>query len=146
MTGVATRARRVFWALLLLLALLIGNAGWIQIVRGEELRDRARRQHFRVLSLPAPRGRILDRNGRILAGSYHSRSVAVNPQEIADVSGFATRLAFLLGDVSSAPKLAERIENRRKAGASILEGYMSSMRPYMSLIASFLSILCFHVG
>ena len=116
MNGAATRARRVFGALLLLLSLLILHAGWIQIVRGNELRDRARRQHFRVVTVPAPRGRILDRNGRILAASYHACSVAVNPQEIEDASTFATRLAFLLNDAPSAPALAARIGERRQAG------------------------------
>lgn len=117
MNGIATRARRVFAALLLLLGLLIGHAGWIQIVRGGQLREQAHRQHFRVVEVAAPRGRILDRNGRILAASYHSRSVAVNPQDIDDVSAFATRLAFLLGDAAAAPDIAARIEQRREAGA-----------------------------
>ena len=116
MNDARTRATRVFLALLVCLVVLILRAGWIQLVRGDEFADRARRQHFRLVDVPAPRGRILDRAGRILAASYHSCSIAVNPQEIEDVAAYATRLAFLLGEAGAARELAERIENRRRAG------------------------------
>jgi cell division protein FtsI (penicillin-binding protein 3) len=64
----------------------------------------------------APRGRILDRQGRILAASYHSCSVAVDPQVIEDAGAFASKLAFLLGEPEAAPALARRIDDRRAAG------------------------------
>jgi len=72
--------------------------------------------HFRTIAQPAPRGRILDRNGRILAASYHSCSIAVDPQRVADPGAYAARLAFLLEDPGAAPELAARIQERKAAG------------------------------
>jgi len=115
--GERARATRVFAGLLLCLGVLMARAGWIQVFRAGEFSRRAQRQHFTRVSLPAPRGRILDRHGRILAGSYHSCSVAVDPQVIEDIPSFATRLAFALGDAPAAPHFAARIERRKAAGA-----------------------------
>ena len=117
MKGERARATRVFAGLLLCLGVLMARAGWIQVFRAGEFSRRAQRQHFTRVSLPAPRGRILDRHGRILAGSYHACSVAVDPQVIDDIPSFATRLAFALGDARAAPHYAARIERRKAAGA-----------------------------
>jgi cell division protein FtsI (penicillin-binding protein 3) len=114
--GAQSRSRWVFGLLLVALLILVGRAGWIQLVRGEELARQARRQHFRQVEVHAPRGRILDRQGRVLVASYHSRSIAVDPQRIEDVPAFAATLAFLLEDAAAAPALAERIRERRAAG------------------------------
>jgi len=111
-----TRARRLFQGLLLLLALLVGRAGYIQIVRGEEFALRARKQHFLDVEMPAPRGRILDRHGRALAVSYHARTVAVDPQVVADAGEFGTRVAFLLGEPEAAPALAAIVTARKAEG------------------------------
>jgi cell division protein FtsI/penicillin-binding protein 2 len=116
-SGEQTRARRVFVALLACLAILMMRAGYIQVFRADEFADRAKRQHFRVVPVMAPRGRILDRRGRILAASYHSCSIAVDPQVIDDAGAFASTLAFLLGEPGAAPALARRITERRAAGA-----------------------------
>lgn len=111
-----SRARRVYWLLLILLGALIGRAGYLQLVRGDEFAARARRMHFATIDLPAPRGRILDRNGRPLVASYHARSVAVDPQRIDDIADFATRIAFLLGEPGSAREFAETLARYQRAG------------------------------
>jgi cell division protein FtsI (penicillin-binding protein 3) len=110
------RARRLFQFLLAMLAILVGRAGYIQLVRGEEYADRARRQHFTTVEIPAPRGRILDRRGRPLAVSYHARTVAADPQVIDDAGAFATRAAFLLGEPRTAPAFAALIAARKEEG------------------------------
>jgi cell division protein FtsI/penicillin-binding protein 2 len=111
-----TRARRVFLVLLVLLGGLVARAGYIQLVRGDEFAERARQMHFKLVTLPAPRGRILDRHGRPLAASYHARSVAADPQEVAHVEEFATRVAFLLHEPQAAPEFAALLEEKRRAG------------------------------
>ena len=77
-TSPGRRARLLFAMLLMALMGLLARAGYIQVVRGEEFRLRAQRQHFHRVKVPAERGCILDRNGRALATSYHSRSLAVD--------------------------------------------------------------------
>jgi len=112
----ARRARAMAILLLALLVLLVGRAGWIQLVRGEELAERAERQHFTELVVPAPRGRILDRHGRPLAASHHARTVAADPQLIDDVDGFAVRVAFLLDEAEAAREIAALIAERKQEG------------------------------
>ncbi len=110
------RARRLFQLLLLTLALLVGRAGYIQLVRGEEFALRARKQQFADVEIPAARGRILDRQGRALAVSYHARTVAADPQAVADPGEFATRVAFLLGEPEAAPAFAALIAAKKAEG------------------------------
>jgi len=114
--GAEMRARLVFLLVLLMLGALVGRVGYIQIRHGEELVARAQRAQFREIDVPAPRGRILDRHGRLLAASYHSCSIAADPQEVDDVFTFATRVAFLLGEPDAAPGFARRIETKRSLG------------------------------
>lgn len=110
------RARRVFLGLLVFLGALVLRAGYIQLVRGEEFAERARRMHFKEITVPAPRGRILDRHGRTLVASYHSCSVAADPQEVQDAEVFATSVAFLLDEPNAGRELAGQIEEKRQAG------------------------------
>ncbi len=110
------RARRLFQGLLLALALLVGRAGYIQLVRGEEFALRAAKQHFLDVEIPAARGRILDRHGRSLAVSYHARTVAADPQAVGDPGEFGTRVAFLLGEPEAAPAFAALVAAKRAEG------------------------------
>lgn len=49
------------------LLLLLGRVGYLQLVRGEHFEALARGNRIRLVSLTAPRGEIVDRNGRLLA-------------------------------------------------------------------------------
>ena len=85
-------------AVLLLLALLI-NLYYVSIIRGPEYARMAQRQWQSSLSLKAERGKILDRNGNVLAESYTTYQVCVNPQAIteeADRERIANILSTLL--------------------------------------------------
>ena len=70
-------------AVLLLLALLV-NLYYVSIVKGPEYAKMAQRQWQSSLSLKAERGKILDRNGNVLAESYTTYMVCVNPQSITE--------------------------------------------------------------
>jgi penicillin-binding protein 2 len=62
------RRIKIFLGLIfLVLALLAGRLGYLQIVRGEDYRFQMEKTLQRVETLPASRGQIVDRNGRILA-------------------------------------------------------------------------------
>ncbi len=60
-----------FWALCGVLAsvllLVVLRLGWVQLVRSDHWSERAANRSSRIVALPAPRGRILDRNGAVLA-------------------------------------------------------------------------------
>lgn len=86
------------FAVVLLLALL-ANLYYVSIVKGPEYAKMAQRQWQSSLSLKAERGKILDRNGNVLAESYTTYMVCVNPQAItedADRERIANILSTLL--------------------------------------------------
>ena len=86
------------FAVLLLLALL-ANLYYVSIIKGPEYAKMAQRQWQSSLSLKAERGKILDRNGNVLAESYTTYMVCVNPQSItedADRERIANILSTLL--------------------------------------------------
>ncbi len=86
------------FAVVLLLALLV-NLYYVSIVKGPEYAKMAQRQWQSSLSLKAERGKILDRNSNVLAESYTTYMVCVNPQAItedADRERIANILSTLL--------------------------------------------------
>ncbi len=79
---VSFNGRRVFLFLCMGLAAvsLVWRAVCLQVLDKEFLLSQADARHLRVVSLPAHRGKILDRNGEPLAISTPVESVWVNPQ------------------------------------------------------------------
>jgi penicillin-binding protein 2 len=97
------RLTQVLWILFAALALRLGQLQIVQGARNSYLSDRNR---IRRIVLPAPRGRILDRNGTIIADSRPSFTCTVVPTELGDST--VSLLARLL-DVPEA-ELAQRIK------------------------------------
>lgn len=94
--------RTVVLVLLALGALtLVWRAVELHIVHKEFLRDQGDARHLRVVTLPAHRGMITDRNGEPLAVSTPVESVWANPRELATARTDWPRLAALL-DLDSA--------------------------------------------
>lgn len=77
------RAYLIFIGLVLLLFLLVGRILYWQVVRGEELRDKAISQQTNKTNINASRGVIYDRNGKALAESATVNTLVCNPQQIA---------------------------------------------------------------
>ncbi|WP_328591515.1 peptidoglycan D,D-transpeptidase FtsI family protein [Methylotetracoccus oryzae] len=76
----------VRWQVLLFLILagllvLMVRASYLQVLNRQFLQNEGDRRHVGVMPIPAHRGRILDRNGELLAISSPVKSVWVNPRE-----------------------------------------------------------------
>lgn len=69
----------------------------VEILKGDEYAARAARQQTRNTALNAQRGRIMDRNGIVLAQSGTSYRVLVNPQVIAESE--RVRISIEVSDV-----------------------------------------------
>jgi cell division protein FtsI (penicillin-binding protein 3) len=69
------RSMVVVFTLLAAFAALLGRAMWLQIKDRDSLRSESQARISREIELPAFRGRILDRNGEMLAVSTPARSV-----------------------------------------------------------------------
>lgn len=66
-----------------LAALIIRTAYW-QVVRGEELTRKAENQQQGNSIVTASRGKIFDRNGKVLAESASVNTLVCNPKDVAD--------------------------------------------------------------
>lgn len=112
--------RGVKAAMIVFLALLGGMAArlfTLQIINGEEYRLKAVMNQLRVIPVKAPRGRILDRNGRVLAEVRPAFSVAVVPADIASVQETAAGLARILG--TPAGPIVEKVGRAKGFGRYI---------------------------
>ena len=85
----------------------------LQLVQGKYNRERAENNRIRLTAVPASRGKIYDRKGRILASNFLSRSVYLWPQEYSPRkwSEVATELSSIL-DIPE----ADIIKKLEKAG------------------------------
>ena len=90
------RVGLLFAAFLLLFALILVRAVWLQGVRGAELRSDAVSQQTETVTVPGFRGRILDRNGSQLAISEDAATVFATPYQVRDPADAARRLAPVL--------------------------------------------------
>jgi len=69
------------YSLTLFLVILLGGLFYTQIVQGEYFADLSENNRVRLQVVPAPRGKILDREGVILAGNRPSYNVTVVPRD-----------------------------------------------------------------
>lgn len=78
----AWRSRLVLFVLFAAFAALGVRAAWLQLFAGEFLQKQGAARYARTLEVPATRGRILDRNGHVLALSLPVRAVCAIPGEV----------------------------------------------------------------
>ena len=95
----------------------------MQIVDSSFYRDQGDARQLRVVSIPAHRGEILDRNGEPFAVSTPVNSVWINPQQALRDTSRLPQLAALLGINSSA--LLARIQKHRQREFLYLKRHVS---------------------
>jgi cell division protein FtsI (penicillin-binding protein 3) len=76
---------------------LIGRAAWIQIIHNDFYLQQGASRYERRIELPANRGRILDRNGELLASSVPAMSLWAIPKDFEATPTQFNALAKLLG-------------------------------------------------
>lgn len=108
------RLRLVGVVLALVFAIFVVRLFQLQILEGEELRRRSERNSVRTVSLRAPRGEILDREGRVLATTRPAYALQIVPDDLARPEVTLAALAQLVhGDPE---QLREKVGQRRGAG------------------------------
>ncbi|MEY4651932.1 MAG: hypothetical protein RI884_513 [Pseudomonadota bacterium] len=75
---------------------LAGRAAWVQVFGNAFFQRQGEVRFARTIELPATRGRILDRNGLLLATSVPAPSIMAIPDSIDRDKGRLTQLAALL--------------------------------------------------
>ncbi len=90
------RSKFIVAAIALAFMGLVARAAYIQVVSNDFYQKQGEVRFARTLELPANRGRILDRNGLILASSVPAPSIWAIPEDVALEPGQALQLAKLL--------------------------------------------------
>ncbi len=110
---VTTRKRLLVFliAITFLFCALLGRLAYLQLIKGKDLQVRAAEQWYRDLPLKAPRGKITDRNGEILADNRDVYSIYVRPNAVKNPEAVASALAGPLNLVYE--KLLEKITSSR---------------------------------
>ena len=76
---------------------LLGRAAYVQIVNAEFFQKQGEKRYAHTLEVPASRGRILDRNGLLLASSVPAPSVWAIPKDFEATTEQRRKLLKLLG-------------------------------------------------
>jgi cell division protein FtsI (penicillin-binding protein 3) len=88
---------------------LLGRALYVQVIGTDFFQRQGEIRYARTLELPASRGRILDRNGLILASSVPAPSLWVDPKDLDPDPAQRKQLAKLLG--MTGKELADRLDD-----------------------------------
>lgn len=88
---------------------------FLQVFSHQDLLSRAERQHLRTTALPAKRGEIVDRRGRMLAYSVDADTIYAVPYDVTDPQRTAAALCGALDDCAPRERqvLAERLSGDR---------------------------------
>ena len=90
------RSKLIVAAVALGFAGLAARAAYIQVVANDFFQKQGEVRFARTLALPANRGRVLDRNGLILASSIPAPSIWAIPEDVERDKGQLQKLAKLL--------------------------------------------------
>ena len=92
-----SRIKLAFIIVLFLFILIIVKVFYIQVLEYEELNSLAENLWSRNLPVQADRGRILDRNGKEIAGNVTTSSLVVIPNQIKNKEEVAKNISEIIG-------------------------------------------------
>lgn len=92
-----SRIRLVFLLVLIVFILIIVRVFYIQVIEYKKLNTLAESLWSRNLPVQADRGRILDRNGKVIAGNVTTSSLILIPNQIKDKEKVARDISNILG-------------------------------------------------
>jgi penicillin-binding protein 2 len=84
---IAARIRGVLCVGFALFGLLFIRLYWLQIVQHDRFRTLSENNRLRIRTIRAPRGQILDRNGRPIAETQASYDLICSPVDVTDLEG-----------------------------------------------------------
>ena len=89
---------------------------YLQVVEHGEMMERANRQQLRTMKLPAKRGEIVDRGGRVLAYSVDADTIGADPTDVDDPETVATRVCKALDHCTPQQRavMVERLSRKQQ--------------------------------
>ncbi|HEY8049981.1 MAG TPA: penicillin-binding protein 2 [Ramlibacter sp.] len=107
------RSRFIVGALAVSFLALAVRAAWIQVWGNDFFQKQGEVRYARTIELPANRGRILDRNGLLLATSVPAPSIWASPEDMDHDKAKLARLAKLLD--MPLPELQKKLQDEDKS-------------------------------
>ncbi|MFH1790621.1 MAG: penicillin-binding protein 2 [Candidatus Omnitrophota bacterium] len=107
-----TRVRMLFVSISAGFAMIVSGLVYTQVIKGEYYRNRSERNRIVVIPLEAPRGRIIDRNGKVCVDNRISFDVSVVYKDAGDFKRLASFLSDTLG--INRKKLLSAMEEAKK--------------------------------
>ncbi len=95
--NIHTRIRYIFLVVILVLVIAIARVFYIQVFSYNKLNTLAESLWSRKLPISSDRGKIVDRNGKVLADNITTTSLVVIPNQITDKEYAAKALSDILG-------------------------------------------------
>ncbi|MEK9500588.1 penicillin-binding protein 2 [Gaopeijia maritima] len=110
------RARTVYGTLLALLGVLALAFFRVQVVRSSTYQLSAESNRLRPLDLPAPRGTVFDRNGRVIADNVPGWAITLLPAPVDSMVATLERLQEVLPHLAAS---RERLETEARDGRGL---------------------------
>ena len=107
--------QRLNWLLIFIVicfSVLVISLWYLQMIKGEEFKERAVENCIRSLVEDAPRGRIYDRQEKLLVTNRPAVVVSIIPAEVDDLEKLSERLSKVIG--ISPEKISQTIKNYRE--------------------------------
>ncbi|HQD84579.1 MAG TPA: penicillin-binding protein 2 [Quisquiliibacterium sp.] len=92
----AYRSRMLMFLIALAFLALAGRAAYLQLMTHDFLQRQGESRYGRTIELPASRGKIVDRQGRVLASSLPARAIWASPEDLEATPERIAELARVL--------------------------------------------------
>lgn len=107
--------QRLNWLLIFVVicfSILVISLWYLQMIKGDEFKERAVENCIRALVEDAPRGRIYDRQEKLLVTNRPVVVVSVIPAEVDDLEKLSERLSRIIG--ISPEEISQTVKNHRE--------------------------------
>jgi len=106
------RYRLFYFAIAFTFLIFTSRLWYLQVIEGTELREFSEKNRIKQLKIMAPRGLMLDRDGKVLVENHPGFEAVLSPQYIKDVDELATSIGPIIG--LEGPKLVQKVQKSRR--------------------------------
>jgi penicillin-binding protein 2 len=109
------RYRLFYFAIAFTFCIFVLRLWFLQVIEGSELREFSEKNRIKQIKISAPRGLMLDRDGKILVENYPGFEAIVSPQYVENLEALANAVGPIIG--IEAPKLIQKVQRSRKVNS-----------------------------
>lgn len=107
-----SRYKVLYLFIIITLTVFFFRLVWLQVIQGNELRQFSEKNRIKQNKISAPRGLILDRDGKALIENLPGFEVIISPQYVENVKELADSIGPILGIEPA--KVVERIQRSKR--------------------------------